>query len=171
MLNSNKPEGSPPLVVEWDIIDTLDRVVDRTFLESVLKSALMGRKVAGPMSVGMIITDDEGIRELNLRYRGLDTATDVLSFPLQEYESPEQRRTGFPQPPGEPLPLGDIVISYDRAVEQARSFGHSLDRELGFLVVHGAMHLLGYDHEEPAEAQRMRQEEESVLQKLGLSAS
>lgn len=169
MPSSNQSKGLPPLVVEWDILDTLEAIVDRPFLESVLEAALSGRKIEGPLSVGMVITDDEGIKQLNLRYRGLDAATDVLSFPLQEYDAPEMRRVGFPQPPGEPLPLGDIVVSYEKAVEQARSFGHSLERELGFLVVHGVMHLLGYDHEDPSEAQRMRQEEETVLQKLGLA--
>lgn len=156
-------------MVEWDVIDSLEGAVDRHFLETVLAAALAERKVKGPLSVGLVITDDERIKELNLRYRGLDTATDVLSFPLQEYETPELRRDSFPQLPGEPLLLGDIVISYERAVEQAQSFGHSLERELGFLVVHGAMHLLGYDHEDPPEAQHMRQEEEAVLQKLGLT--
>lgn len=165
---SSQPEGPPALVVEWDVLDTLEGVVDRRFLESVLAEALSGRRVDAPLAVGLVITDDDGIRELNLRHRGIDAPTDVLSFPLQEYEAPGELKAAFPQPPGEPLHLGDIVISYERAVEQAQSFGHSLNRELGFLVVHGAMHLLGYDHEDPSEAERMRREEETVLQRLEL---
>ena len=168
MSNSNRPKGSPSLVVEWDIIDPLDGVVNRPFLESVLVAALEGRRVGQFLNVGLTITNDDGIKELNLRYRGIDAPTDVLSFPLQQYEAPEKPKVTFPQPPGEPLHLGDVVISYERAVEQARSYEHSLDRELAYLVVHGVLHLLGYDHEDPEEAKLMRQEEESVLKKLGL---
>ena len=162
------PEGQPLLVVEWEVEESVEGEVNRPFLESVLEEATAGRWPGGPVAVGLIVTDDEGIREMNREYRGIDAPTDVLSFPLQEYESPEKPRVLFPQPPDEPLSLGDIVISYPRAVEQAREYGHPLERELAFLVVHGVMHLLGYDHEGPAQAGRMRQEEEKVLQRLGL---
>ncbi len=158
----------PPVVVEWEVEEPFEGTVNRPFLESVLAEALVGRGLPSPAAVGLTITDDEGIRELNLRHRGIDVPTDVLSFPLQEYESPEKPRILFPLPPGEPLPLGDIVISYPRAVEQAQEYGHSLERELAFLTVHGLMHLLGYDHEDPAQAQQMRVQEEAVLQRLGL---
>lgn len=162
------PKRRPPVVVEWEVDDPLEGVVNRPWMESVLSEALSGRGLGGPLAVGLVITDDEGIRELNQRHRGIDAPTDVLSFPLQEYESPEKLKAQFPQPPGEPLPLGDIVISYPRAVEQAREYGHSLDRELAFLLVHGAMHLLGYDHEDPAQAEQMRREQEEVLQRMEL---
>ncbi len=167
--DKSRPEGQPPLVVEWEIDEPLEGVVSRSLLESVLAEAAAGRWPGGPVAVGLIITDDEGIREMNREYRGIDAPTDVLSFPLQEYESPEQPRVLFPQPSEEPLSLGDIVISYPRAAEQAQEYGHSLERELAFLAVHGMMHLLGYDHEDPSQAARMRQEEESILQRLGLT--
>ncbi len=162
-------EGQPPVVVEWEIEDSVEGEVNRPFLESVLEAATAGRWPGGPVAVGLIVTNDEGIREMNREYRGINAATDVLSFPLQEYESPEHPKVVFPQPPDEPLSLGDIVLSYPRAVEQAREYGHSLERELAFLLVHGVMHLLGYDHEDLAQTDQMRQEEEKVLQSLGLT--
>ncbi len=162
------PKQQPSMEVEWRVEKALDGSVERQFLESVLAEGLVGRGLGGRVSVGLVITDDEGIRDLNHRYRGIDAPTDVLSFPLQEYEAPEKPRLQFPLPPDEPLPLGDIVISYPRAVEQAQEYGHSLDRELAFLTVHGLMHLLGYDHEDPAQVQQMRSEEEAVLQRLRL---
>ena len=158
----------PALVIEWAVDESLEGRVDRQLLESALAEAMSGRNISGTVAVGLVITDDEGIRNINLRHRGIDAATDVLSFPLLSYDAPEVPRKPFPLPPDEPMPLGDIVISYERAVEQARSYGHSLRRELAFLVVHGALHLLGYDHEEPDQAERMRREEEAVLRGLGL---
>jgi probable rRNA maturation factor len=155
--------------LEWEIDDALEGKVDRRLLEKVLAEALSGRPLAQPLSVGVTITTDEGIQELNRRHRGIDSPTDVLSFPLLDYESPERPRLLFPLPPGEPLSLGDLVISYERAVEQAESYGHSLERELAFLAVHGAMHLLGYDHEDPADAEEMRSQEEAVLRPMGLT--
>lgn len=163
------PEENPHVVVEWDVDESLEKTVDRGFLESVLREALQQAEAGQPVAVGLVVTTDQGIREMNLRHRGIDAPTDVLSFPLREYDSPEKPRRGFPLPPGEPVPLGDIVISYERAVEQAREYGHSLERELAFLTVHGAMHLLGYDHEEPGDAEQMRRQEEAALQRLGLS--
>jgi len=161
------PEAGPPVVIDWGVEESLERVLDMDLLESAVVGALSGR-LGRPLEVGLIVTDDQGSREMNLRYRGVDAPTDVLSFPLLDYERPEKPRTLFPMPPGEPLPLGDIVISYPRAVEQAADFGHPLAREMAFLVVHGAMHLLGYDHEDPASAREMRAQEELVLERLGL---
>ena len=108
--------------------------------------------------------DNEQIRELNRDYRNKDAATDVLSFPLGEdgvYDKNEE--TGA-------LLLGDIVISVERAKEQAEQYGHSLERELGWLTVHSMLHLLGYDHETgEEEARDMRAREEAVLTSLGLT--
>lgn len=158
--------GSP--VIELDVDGSFEDRVDRRFLHSVLGEALAGRTSGGPVSVGLTIMDDEGIRKMNAEYRGVDAPTDVISFPMLEYEAPERPRPGFPSPPGEPVHLGDVVISFERAVEQASEFGHSLDREIAFLAVHGAMHLLGYDHEVAEDEIQMRQVEEAVLSRLGL---
>lgn len=114
--------------------------------------------------ISVSFVDNESIRELNAEYRDKDSATDVLSFPLGEdgvYDVNEE--TGA-------LLLGDIVISMERAMEQAEMYGHSLEREMGFLTVHSMLHLLGYDHENGGLEERiMREKEEAVLNQLGLS--
>ncbi len=110
------------------------------------------------------VTNSE-IRSLNKVYRGKDSATDVLSFPLTDSDGTMETNaeTGF-------VLLGDIVISIETAVKQANIYGHSLDREIGFLTVHSMLHLLGYDHETSKLDERiMREKEEAVLEKLGIS--
>lgn len=102
---------------------------------------------------------DPTIAGLNREHRGQDTVTDVLSFPLHSTE--------FVLPPGEPLHLGDVVISYPRAVAQAEAYGHAVEREIAYLVAHGVLHILGYNHEEEAEREQMRRKEEEALQPLG----
>ncbi len=103
---------------------------------------------AGELSIALV--DDEDMQRLNSEYRGLGETTDVLSFPLGEDD------------------FGEIIISWPRAKEQAREFGHSLDRELGFLLVHGILHLLGYDHQQEDEREIMRGKEEEILSRLVL---
>ena len=118
----------------------------------------------GPAEVSVSFVNNEQIRELNNEFRHKDAATDVLSFPLGEngvYDISEE--TGAYQ-------LGDVVISVPKAMEQAEQYGHSLQREMGFLTVHSMLHLLGYDHEAGGlEALRMREKEETVMSKLGLA--
>lgn len=111
--------------------------------------------------VSIVFADDAYIHELNRDYRGKDTPTDVLSFALNEGDEPDV--IGGPE---ETL-LGDIVISLDTAARQAEEFGHSLERELAYLTVHGMLHLLGFDHETEEEKTVMRQKEELVLSELG----
>lgn len=117
----------------------------------------------GAAEVSVSFVDNEQIKQLNNEFRDKNTATDVLSFPLGEngvYDY--NNETGA-------YMLGDIVISVERAIEQAQMYGHSLRREIGFLTVHSMLHLLGYDHEgSNLEALRMREKEELVLTKLGL---
>ncbi len=117
-----------------------------------------------PAEVSVSFVNNEQIRELNNEFRHKDAATDVLSFPLGEngvYDISEE--TGACQ-------LGDVVISVPKAMEQAEQYGHSLQREMGFLTVHSMLHLLGYDHEAGGiEALRMREKEETVMSKLGLA--
>ena len=113
--------------------------------------------------VSVVLCDDDYIRQLNLAYRGKDSPTDVLSFALNEGE--ENPITDGPQ---ENL-LGDIIISLDRAVSQAEEYGHSVEREIAFLTLHGMLHLLGYDHEEEEDRREMRAEEEHILRLLGIS--
>lgn len=116
--------------------------------------------------VSVSFVSNHEIKQLNAQYRGKDKSTDVLSFPLGEngvYDV--NTETGA-------YLLGDIVISMEKAIVQAQMYGHSLEREVGFLTVHSMLHLLGYDHENGGlEATRMREQEESVLDKLGISRS
>lgn len=116
-----------------------------------------------PADVAVTVVDNEQIHALNKEYRQVDRPTDVLSFPLWEPEEDwvitEEEET---------VPLGDIVISYPKAKEQAEEYGHSIERELGFLAVHGFLHLLGYDHETAEEEKEMFQRQEEILQQAGL---
>jgi len=114
--------------------------------------------------LSVTFTDNEGIRAINAEYRGIDAPTDVLSFPLTDYEGVD-----FPVADEPCSSLGDIVISLERANEQAEQFGHSFEREVAFLTVHSMLHLLGYDHvnseEEDAE---MRRRQREILESMGL---
>lgn len=112
--------------------------------------------------VSVTIVDDESIRRLNREFRQVDRPTDVLSFPQWE---PGEKMEGAGD---DPLPLGDIVISFPRARKQAEMYGHSLEREIGFLAVHGFLHLLGYDHETEEEERRMFSRQEEILGRVGL---
>ena len=109
-------------------------------------------------------TDNVGIRRLNAEYRNIDSATDVLSFPLVDFEGGEEPPTDEPE-----LMLGDIVLSLERAEEQAEEFGHSFEREAAFLCVHSMLHLLGYDHVNGGEEEEdMRRRQREILEQMGL---
>lgn len=116
--------------------------------------------------ISISFVDNEQIREMNRQYRDKDSVTDVLSFPMGENGHYDvNHETGAKI-------LGDIVISVPRAMEQARTYGHSLEREIGYLTAHSMLHLLGYDHEDGGLARvRMREKEERVMRELGLPAS
>ena len=115
--------------------------------------------------VSVTFTDNEGIRAVNRQYRNIDKETDVLSFPLTDFEGGEEPPTDEPE-----LSLGDIIISLDKAKEQAEEFGHSFEREVAFLCVHSMLHLLGYDHElGEAEDAEMRQKQREILESMGLA--
>ena len=125
--------------------------------------------------ISLTITDDETIHDMNLRFRGVDAPTDVLSFPMLEFEHPgdfsfleEEEQDAFDPDSGE-LILGDIVISSDRVLAQAEEYGHSVRREFAFLVAHSVLHLLGYDHITDLQARVMEQKQEDILQSLGIT--
>ena len=113
--------------------------------------------------VSVTLTDNAYIHTLNRQYRNIDRPTDVLSFALNESEEPEIANGP------EVNVLGDIIISVERAEEQAKEYGHSLQREIAFLTVHGMLHLLGYDHMEEEERKEMEQGQRFVMEKLGIS--
>ena len=112
--------------------------------------------------VSVTLTNNEYINTLNKEYRGIDRPTDVLSFALNESEEPE-----MVDGPAVNV-LGDLIISVERAEEQAADYGHSLRREVAFLTVHGMLHLLGYDHMEDEEREEMEAEQRFVMEKLGI---
>ena len=118
--------------------------------------ALAKNNVAGDVCV--LITDAEEIQRLNFSYRQIDRVTDVLTFPAWEGDVILCPPDGY---------LGDIAICFERAQEQAEEYGHSLERELAFLSVHGALHLLGYDHMEPDDERKMLAQQDEILNDLG----
>ena len=136
----------------------------RALVKKAIKAALDYEHFDYPAEVSVTFTDNEGIHMLNREYRGIDRPTDVLSFPLisesEEFE---------PSQDGEPVAIGDIVISLERANEQAKEYGHSLEREVAFLAVHSVLHLLGYDHELSGEDEKdMFERQEKILETMGL---
>lgn len=131
-------------------------------IERAAGAALRQQGVDAPVEVSVALVTPEEIRELNRRYRQVDAETDVLSFGMDEGQT-------LSPLPGQARYLGDIAISLPRAVAQAREYGHSAEREVAYLTVHGVLHLLGHDHHEPAEQRRMREAEETTLAGLGLA--
>ena len=113
--------------------------------------------------ISITLTDNKGIHAINKQFRNIDAPTDVLSFPLVEYEESEE------PPVDDENMLGDIIISLERAEEQANEFGHSFEREVSFLTVHSMLHLLGYDHvNSEEEDMEMRQRQSEIMKNLGL---
>lgn len=138
-------------------------------IRRTIRTALAAEGLTAPCEVDVLLTDDDGIHEINRELRQVDRPTDVLSFP--EFElTPGQLPGPEDADPGTGLiPLGDMVLSMERVAAQAREYGHSKRRELSYLVTHSVLHLLGYDHldEGPMKAQ-MRAREESIMTLLGL---
>ena len=137
----------------------------RMLVRRTCNAVLRMENFQGSAAISVTFVDNQGIRELNAQYRDKDTETDVLSFPMGENgvwdKDPE---TGA-------FILGDVVISMEKAMEQANIYGHSLQREVGYLTAHSVLHLLGYDHIEPLDRVHMREKEELVMDQLGLPAS
>ncbi len=142
----------------------------RAFIRKVIRTALAAEGMALPCEVDVLVTSDEGIHQINLDMRQVDAATDVLSFPEFELRPGELPGEEDADPGTGLIPLGDMVISMEHVTAQAKEYGHSNRRELGYLVVHSVLHLLGYDHldEGPQKAQ-MRSREEAILAELGIS--
>lgn len=125
--------------------------------------------------VNLTLVDDAAIQEINASYRQIDRATDVLSFPLLDYDAPgdfskvEDLMGDNINPDTGEVMLGDIVISVDHVREQAKEYGHSEKREYAFLIVHSMLHLFGYDHMEPEEAQEMQEHQRKILDYLKIT--
>ena len=139
----------------------MQMLIRRTILETLDYEGM-----ENDAEVSVTFVDDEGIRELNNKFRGMDKPTDVLSFPLLDYEG-ESEEPFFDELCHN---LGDIVISLERAMAQANEFGHSFEREVAFLTAHSMLHLLGYDHEISEEDDAdMRKRQNDIMDRLGLS--
>ena len=142
---------------------------EEEYVERVILAAMDYVDCPYEAEVNVLFTDNAGIHEMNREYRGIDRPTDVLSFPMVEYEQPgnfdsleEEQSDCFHPETGELL-LGDIVLSYDKIKEQAAEYGHSELRELCFLVAHSMLHLFGYDHMEEEERAQMEQMQREIL--------
>ncbi len=137
------------------------------FLNDVVSATLLYEKVALPCYVSIAVVDEDEIKEINNEHRGIDAVTDVLSFPVVNLID-----GSFDENAGDfydgRLILGDVVLCAKRAKEQSVEFGHSYERELGYLTCHSVLHLLGYDHEVDADREVMRQKEEAVMELLNL---
>ena len=130
-----------------------------------VKAALKAQGIGNDCLVSVLLTDDEGVRRINREQRGLDSATDVLSFPMNELTAgafdPDSCEYDYEN---ECLLLGDMALSLERCAAQAVEYGHSFERELSYLTIHSVLHLLGYDHlDEGKEKRKMREQEEKAL--------
>lgn len=148
-------------IAEINFLDLEENEQYAEILNKVLKKCFEIEKLNDKnLYINIILTNPENIRKMNKEYRNIDKETDVLSFPMFEKEELENRNNLIQDV------LGDVVISIDRVKEQAIEYGHSFERELAYMVVHGFYHLMGYDHMEEAEKNIMREKEENVLGKL-----
>ena len=151
------------IVITFHIEKGVRRLPLWLHLKKCIEAALEAEKVSVPCEINVLVADNQTIRAINKAYRKIDKETDVLSFPMYNFINGEGPL------PGEVCELGDIVLSLERAEEQAEDFGHSFKREAAFLTVHSVLHLLGYDHVDSEEEELvMREHQRAVMKKLGL---
>lgn len=155
-------------------IEVTEKLVEE--LTNVIEFALKEEEVNLKCEISLLFVDNDEIKEINNDTRRIDRETDVLSFPMLEYDGKKvfkevYKDYEFSQSDfdGEELVLGDIVLSLEKALEQSREFNHSFEREASYLVVHSILHLLGYDHMEEDEKKNMRAREEEILNKLNIT--
>ena len=155
------------MILNIDFLDETGIVADEhiELVEKLLQHAAAQEGIEKESEVSITFVDNEKIHEINREYRDKDQPTDVISFALEELGEGEIEIIGE----GIPRVLGDIIISTDRTKEQAEEYGHSFERELGFLAVHGFLHLLGYDHMNEADEKTMFGKQDAILASFGLS--
>jgi len=130
-----------------------------------ITATLQAENVSVPCEINVLVTNDEGIRAINQSSRNIDKPTDVLSFPMFQLNpgEPPGNSIEYIDPETGLCPLGDMALSFERAVEQAKDYGHSVRREIGYLTIHSMLHLLGYDHMDEGEQKiQMREREEAI---------
>ena len=144
---------------------SLRRFTIGSIIRTCINETLKAERISVPCEINVLVTNDEGIHIINKTSRDIDRPTDVLSFPMFEFEpgNPPSDWVDYQDPATGLVPLGDMCISLERAEAQAKEFGHSLRREVGYLTIHSMLHLLGYDHLDEAEMkQQMRGREEAI---------
>lgn len=154
-----------------DKLEVTENFIER--LSNVCDFSLKEEGVECQYQISLLFVDNEEIREINNETRNIDRATDVLSFPMLDFEDKKVFNEMYLNydfdetfKDGDELILGDMVLSLERALEQSEEYGHSYEREVSYLVVHSILHLLGYDHMEEDDKKRMRKREEEILNKL-----
>jgi len=150
-------------IIEVQIDGQFQAQVQPELLHRAALAILVHQRVEEPGELAVVVTDDEVLRELNRRHRGVDASTDVLAFP-------DETRGPFVGAPGQPHYLGDVIISLHRAEAQAADAGHNVQVELQLLVVHGVLHLLGYDDVTEEQRAQMWAVQADILQALGVEA-
>lgn len=155
--------------VTIDFIDEVEQLTEEHFqlLSGLIEKACEIEQITEEAELSMTFVDNEKIHQLNKEYRGIDRPTDVLSFALEEMGEDEIELIDVEMPRF----LGDLIISIPKVEEQAKEYGHSFERELGFLAVHGFLHLLGYDHMTEDEEKEMFTKQEDILHAYGLERS
>ncbi len=141
----------------------------KELIRKTIRTALAVEGVDLRCEIDVLVTDDRTIRKVNREQRKIDRATDVLSFPALTLKPGKLPKASDADPGTGLVPLGDMVLSWERVEAQAKEYGHARSRELAYLVTHSALHLLGYDHlDEGKEKKLMRRHEEAIMDKLGL---
>ena len=144
---------------------SFQKIAVTCIIRKCIETTLKEQGITIPCEINVLVTNDRGIRAINMAYRQIDSATDVLSFPMFTLEAgnPPQNWDSYIDPDTDLCPLGDMAISLERAIAQAKEFGHSTRREIGYLTIHSMLHLLGYDHlDEGEQKAQMREREESI---------
>lgn len=160
-------------MIEFIIENEQEKVEFTEKMENIIQQAVMTTMDVLECSdtdceVSVLITDNEGIREINREMREIDAPTDVLSFPILEFDENGVMIEESGDYDGDLLLLGDIVISLERAKAQAEEYGHSLLREVGFLAAHSTLHLMGFDHMNETDAKVMQTHEKTIMEKMNL---
>lgn len=162
------------ILVENEVNRELDFDYEEV-IKSVISKTLETENCPYETEVNVLLTGNEEIHEANKEFRGIDRPTDVLSFPMVDYEFPsdfscvDENPESYINPETDELLLGDIMISVDKVYEQANEYGHSREREFAFLIAHSMLHLLGYDHIDEAERKVMEEKQEAILDALGIT--
>jgi len=154
--------------IEIAIKEEFRELVDEGNVRNIAQRVLELENAPSPCEMSIVITDSETIHELNRDYRGIDSPTDVLSFCLANEE--EKESSPFILPPDDTTHLGEVIISYPQAIEQAAAQEHPIDRELTILLIHGILHLLGYDHEQLDDEVEMQTLEKYLLQQFNVQS-